>query len=96
MSSSSVLESREREQSILDRLPQVRLLAQKLHRRCPANVLLEDLVSAGVTGLVEAANRFDGSRNIQFKTLAEHRIRRRHARLSSPPRIRCRVRSGAS
>ncbi len=44
MSSSSVLESREREQSILDRLPQVRLLAQKLHRRCPANVLLEDLV----------------------------------------------------
>ena len=75
MSSSSVLESREREQSILDRLPQVRLLAQKLHRRCPANVLLEDLVSAGVTGLVEAADRFDGSRNIQFKTLAEHRIR---------------------
>ena len=44
MSSSSVLESREREQSILDRLPQVRLLAQKLHRRCPANVLLEYLV----------------------------------------------------
>jgi RNA polymerase sigma factor for flagellar operon FliA len=38
-------------------------------------VLLEDLVSAGVTGLVEAANRFDGSRNVQFKTLAEHRIR---------------------
>ena len=75
MSSSSVLESREREQSILDRLPQVRLLAQKLHRRCPTNVLLEDLVSAGVTGLVEAADRFDGSRNIQFKTLAEHRIR---------------------
>ena len=75
MSSSSVLESREREQSILDRLPQVRLLAQKLHRRCPANVLLEDLVSAGLTGLVQAANRFDDSRNIQFKTLAEHRIR---------------------
>ena len=38
-------------------------------------MLLEDLVSAGVTGLVEAANRFDGSRNIQFKSLAEHRIR---------------------
>lgn len=38
-------------------------------------MLLEDLVSAGVTGLMEAANRFDGSRNIQFKTLAEHRIR---------------------
>ena len=75
MTSSSVLASSEREQSILDRLPQVNLLARKLHRRCPVIVLFEDLVSAGITGLIEAADRYDGSRNIQFKTLAEHRIR---------------------
>jgi DNA-directed RNA polymerase specialized sigma subunit len=65
MTSSSVLASSEREQSILGRLPQVNLLARKLHRRCPVNVLFEDLVSAGITGLIEAANRYDGSRNIQ-------------------------------
>lgn len=75
MSSFSAFVSSEREQYILDRLPQVRLVAARIHRRCPSNVLLEDLVSAGVTGLIEASNRFDPGRNLKFKTLAEHRIR---------------------
>ena len=75
MTSSTVLAHRERDQSILDQLPQVRLLARRLHRRCPSSVLLEDLVSAGVTGLIQAADRYDRHRNIKFKTLAEHRIR---------------------
>jgi len=65
----------EREQSIIDRLPQVRLIAVHIHRRCPSQVLLEDLISAGVMGLVEASYRFDPARNLKFKTLAEHRIR---------------------
>jgi len=61
--------------SIIERLPQVRLIAAQIHRRCPSQVLLEDLVSAGIMGLVQASNRFDPTRNLKFKTLAEHRIR---------------------
>lgn len=75
MSSFSTTVWYEREQSILERLPQVRLIAAQIHRRCPSQVLLEDLVSAGMVGLIEASNRFDAARNLQFKTLAEHRIR---------------------
>jgi RNA polymerase sigma factor for flagellar operon FliA len=75
MKSSTAFASREREQSILDHLPQVRMLARQLHRRCPSSVLFEDLVSAGVTGLIEAADRYDRRRNVKFQTLAGHRIR---------------------
>jgi RNA polymerase sigma factor for flagellar operon FliA len=75
MTSSIALASRKREQSILDHLPQVRMLARQLHRRCPPSVLLEDLVSAGVTGLIEVADRYDLRRNCKFRTLAGYRIR---------------------
>ena len=41
-----------RDQLILDHLPQVELLARKLHRRCP-QVELDDLISAGMATTVE-------------------------------------------
>lgn len=63
-----------RDQLILDHLPQVELLARKLHRRCP-QVELDDLISAGTIGLIGAVDRFDPARNLKVKTLAEHRIR---------------------
>jgi RNA polymerase sigma factor for flagellar operon FliA len=62
-----------RDQIILDHLPQVELLARRLHRRCP-QVELDDLISAGTVGLIQAVDRFDSSRNLKLKTLAEHRI----------------------
>jgi len=62
-----------RDQLILAHLPQVELLARKLHRRCP-QVELDDLISAGTVGLIQAVDRFDPSRNFKLKTLAEHRI----------------------
>lgn len=62
-----------RDQMILDHLPQVKLLAQRLHRRCP-QVELEDLISAGTVGLIRAVDRFDPSRKLKLRTLAEHRI----------------------
>ena len=40
-----------------------------------SHLLLEDLLSADMMGLVQAPNRFDPARNLKFKTLAEHRIR---------------------
>jgi len=65
----------DREQMIVSHLPQVKLIAQSFRQRCPPEVLLEDLVSVGTIGLIHAVDRFDPSRNLKLKTIAEHRIR---------------------
>jgi RNA polymerase sigma factor for flagellar operon FliA len=44
-------------------------------RRCPAWIAREDLIAAGMVGLIEAADRYDGSRQEPFLSFAEHRIR---------------------
>jgi RNA polymerase sigma factor for flagellar operon FliA len=44
-------------------------------RRCPDWIAREDLVSAGMLGLIEAAERYDGTRQEPFLSFAEHRIR---------------------
>lgn len=67
--------ARKREQVILDHLPLVKTIATSLHRRCPSEVLHEDLVSAGVVGLLQAYERFDKRRKLKLRTLAAHRIR---------------------
>ena len=54
----------------------VLLLARRVFERAPdASVQIEDLVSSGAIGLLEAFDRFDPSRGIQFSTYAEYRIR---------------------
>ena len=63
-----------RDEMILAHLTQVELLARRLHRRCP-QVELDDLIQAGTIGLIQAIDKFDPSRNLKVKTLAEHRIR---------------------
>ena len=74
MSTSSKLSATEREALILSHLPQVELLARRQHRRWP-EIELDDLISAGTVGLIQAVDRFDASRNLKLKTFAEHRIR---------------------
>jgi RNA polymerase sigma factor for flagellar operon FliA len=75
MSYASSLRATEREQLILAHLPQVRLIANRMHRTCPPQVELHDLVSAGTVGLIQAVDRFRPERGCLLKTLAEHRIR---------------------
>ena len=65
----------ERERLILEHLPQVRMIARRIHDRLPGNVSLEDLVSAGIVGLIAAVDQFDPSHNVKLKTYAEHKIR---------------------
>jgi len=65
----------ERERLILEHLPQVRLIARRIHERLPDNVSLEDLVSAGIVGLIAAVDQYDASHNVKLKTYAEHKIR---------------------
>jgi RNA polymerase sigma factor for flagellar operon FliA len=65
----------DRERLILDHLPQVKLIAKNIRERLPVSVNLEDLISAGVIGLIAAVDRFDPSRNVKLKTYAEYKIR---------------------
>jgi RNA polymerase sigma factor for flagellar operon FliA len=65
----------ERERLILEHLPQVRLIARRIHERLPENVSLDDLISAGVVGLIAAIDHFDPKHNVKLKTYAEYKIR---------------------
>jgi len=67
--------SEERERLIMEHLPQVRLIARRIHERLPESISLDDLVSTGVIGLISAIDRFDSSHNVKLKTYAEYKIR---------------------
>jgi RNA polymerase sigma factor for flagellar operon FliA len=65
----------ERDQLILEHLPQVKWIARRLHQSIQGRVDLDDLISAGTIGLIAAIDRFDPVRQLQLKTYAEHKIR---------------------
>src|SRR3981081_2471583 len=65
----------ERERILLEQLPQVRYLARRIHERLPRHVPLEDLIHAGVVGLIDALGKFDQSKHVQFSSYAKFRIR---------------------
>src|SRR5438105_10025013 len=67
--------AQERERLILEHLPQVCLIARRIHERLPESVSLEDLVSTGIVGLISAIDRFDATHNVKLKTYAEYKIR---------------------
>jgi RNA polymerase sigma factor FliA len=60
---------------VMQELSQVYYIASRIRDRLPQQVDLEDLVSAGVIGLIEASRSFDAAKNAQFKTFAKFRIR---------------------
>jgi len=68
-------DNEERDRILLEQLPQVRYLARRIHERLPRHVPLEDLVHAGVIGLIDALNKFDRSKHVQFSSYAKFRIR---------------------
>jgi len=65
----------ERERLILEHLPQVRLIARRIHERLPESVSLDDLISTGIVGLISAIDHFDPVHNVKLKTYAEYKIR---------------------
>ena len=69
------LEASERERLILDHLSHVRWIAMRIHEKIGGAVGLEDLVSSGVIGLINAVDSYDPKFNVKLKTYAEHRIR---------------------
>jgi RNA polymerase sigma factor for flagellar operon FliA len=65
----------EQERILLEHLPIVRFLARRIHERLPQHVDIEDLVSAGVVGLMDAFAKFDPTKKVQFRSYAQFRIR---------------------
>ncbi len=65
----------EQERVLLEHLPIVRFLARRIHERLPQHVDIEDLVSAGVVGLMDAFAKFDPDKKVQFRSYAQFRIR---------------------
>jgi len=65
----------DRNDLVMQELSQVYYIASRIRERLPQHVELEDLVNAGVIGLLEANRTFDSSKNAQFKTFAKFRIR---------------------
>jgi RNA polymerase sigma factor for flagellar operon FliA len=65
----------ERERMLVEHLPTVRYIARRIHERLPQHVEMDDLVSAGVVGLIDAFSKFDHTKKVQFKSYAQFRIR---------------------
>ncbi len=65
----------EREELILEHLPQVTWIASRIHEKLPSSVELDDLISAGIVGLLAAVDNFDPGRNASLRTYAEFKIR---------------------
>jgi len=56
-------------------LPLVKATAEKLHHNLPEEVDVQDLISAGVLGLIDAIKGFDPNRGFKFETYCTPRIR---------------------
>lgn len=64
-----------RDQVLVDYLPLVVFEARRLRERLPPTVDIDDLISSGTLGLMDAVERFDPARDVKFKTFASFRIR---------------------
>jgi len=69
----STVDPKVKDEIILEYAPLVRYIAQKIASRLPSNIELDDLMSCGVIGLMDAIEKFDPTRDNKFKTYAEFR-----------------------
>jgi RNA polymerase sigma factor for flagellar operon FliA len=69
------LSAEKRNELILTYTPLIKYIAARLAARLPAQVSLDDLISCGIIGLIDAINKFDINKNVQFKTYAEFRVK---------------------
>lgn len=64
-----------KDEIIIEYAPLIKYIAQKIAARLPSNIELDDLISCGVIGLMDAIQKFDPNRDNKFKTYAEFRVR---------------------
>lgn len=70
-----VLNNEQKTRLITEYAPLIKFIAQKIAVRLPSNIELDDLISSGVIGLMDAIDKYDPTRDNKFKTYAEFRIR---------------------
>lgn len=66
---------REREELTLKLMGLVRRVAREMRDHLPAHVDVDDLMSAGTVGLLEAVKRFESGKRVKIETYARYRIR---------------------
>lgn len=64
----------ERDQLIIQYAPWVKFIAMRMASKLPSHIQPEDLISAGIIGLIDALDKFNPAREVQFKTYAQIRI----------------------
>jgi RNA polymerase sigma factor FliA len=64
-----------KDEIVIEYAPLVKYIAQRIAARLPSNIELDDLISCGVIGLMDAIQKFDPTRDNKFKTYAEFRVR---------------------
>ncbi|WP_457571069.1 FliA/WhiG family RNA polymerase sigma factor [Desulfovulcanus sp.] len=69
------LPPRQQEAIIRSLAPKVKILALRLKTKLPKHIELDELISAGTLGLIEALSNFDPNQGIKFETFADSRIR---------------------
>jgi RNA polymerase sigma factor for flagellar operon FliA len=69
-----VTNARSAEQRVAEYLPMVRRMAYRLAARLPRSVQIDDIVQAGLIGLLDATTRFDEDRGKRFEAFASKRI----------------------
>lgn len=71
---SKVIDKPYRDKLVLDHMEHVRFMARELGRKVPSSVAEDDLMQAGLLGLIDAAARFETC-GLKFWTFAAHRVR---------------------
>ncbi len=59
---------------VAQHMSQVRRIARGIARRLPRHVAFDDLVQAGMVGLIDALQKFEAGKHVQFSTYANFRI----------------------
>ena len=64
-----------RDEFVLKHLPLVRVIAIRVCETLPVHVDVDDLVHAGIMGLLDAAVKYNAERQVSFQAYAKHRIK---------------------
>ena len=66
---------KERDEIIIEYAPLIKYIANRCALRLPPHVDINDVINSGVLGLMDAIEKFDTQKGVQFKTYAEFRIK---------------------
>ncbi len=69
------LSKKEKDKLIMSYMNVVKIIAKKIYLKLPSSYELDDLISVGTIGLMDAIEKYDPAQEVKFKTYAEYRIR---------------------